>query len=91
MSQLVVPNDASVVSIGGRAARKAITIQNRDDEPCYINTVKSQLEADVTDGIKLEQDQSYSISGVRGEAAVAFHIAKGIGAAAGSVVYTEIV
>jgi hypothetical protein len=91
MAFLTIPNDASVVSIAGKASRKAIVIQNRHAEPIFVNTAKSQLEADETNGIRLEQYQSLSLTGVRGEASVAFHITKQAGVGVGSVQYLEVI
>lgn len=91
MAFLIIPNDGTPASISGRSTRKAIVIQNRHAEPIYVNTVKSQLEADETDGTRLEQYQSFSLTGVRGEASVAFHIAKQIGVGAGTVHILEVV
>ena len=91
MAFITIPNDALPVTIPGRANRKAIVIQNRGADPVYVNPDNEELQADSANGVRLEQFQSLSLVGARGEASVPFHIAKAVGAGAGSVCYVEVV
>jgi len=91
MAFLTIPNTAIPVSIPGKASRKAIVIQNRHSDPIFINPNNEQLQGDAANGIRLEQYQSFSLTGIRGEASVAFHIAKEIGTGNGTVAYIEVI
>lgn len=91
MAFITIPNDAVPATIPGRANRKAIVIQNRGADPIFVNANGEELEADPSNGVRLEQFQSLSLVGARGEASVPFHIAKAVGAGAGSVCYVEVV
>lgn len=91
MAFITIPNDAIPATIPGRPNRKAIVIQNRGADPVYVNANNEELQADAANGVRLEQFQSLSLVGARGEAAVPFHIAKYVGAGAGTVCYIEIV